>query len=125
MVTAEISAAALYFSDYFYGTGTGRGLISHTWSLSAEEHFYLLWPAALLGLSKWSFFSKPKTRHGALMVVIVAVQLARLIPGARFPVYFFYSFEAAGLDALLMGCVIAMWVKDKRPLPGFLFYRWS
>jgi peptidoglycan/LPS O-acetylase OafA/YrhL len=46
--------AATYLSDYavsFWGT---PDLLKHTWSLSVEEHFYLLWPCVLiLVLRRW------------------------------------------------------------------------
>jgi peptidoglycan/LPS O-acetylase OafA/YrhL len=49
--------AALYLSDYamaFLRESIPWHLhdaLSHTWSLSVEEHFYLLWPAVVLGLA--------------------------------------------------------------------------
>jgi peptidoglycan/LPS O-acetylase OafA/YrhL len=46
--------AAIYLSDYsvaFWGT---PDILSHTWSLSIEEHFYLLWPVVLaFAVRRW------------------------------------------------------------------------
>lgn len=39
--------SAAYLSDYAFASGSGLGGLGHTWSLSIEEHFYLLWPLAL------------------------------------------------------------------------------
>jgi peptidoglycan/LPS O-acetylase OafA/YrhL len=114
-VTAEIAAAAAYLSDY-YSAWVNQGLISHTWSLSVEEHFYLVWPAVLLCVNGW------KAKYRVMFAAIAAVQIARLVLGDRYPIYFFYSFETR-LDALLMGCALALWVKDELPLPRFLFSR--
>jgi peptidoglycan/LPS O-acetylase OafA/YrhL len=51
-VTGEIAAASFYVSDY-YADWVREGIISHTWSLSVEEQFYLLWLAALIALCRF------------------------------------------------------------------------
>jgi peptidoglycan/LPS O-acetylase OafA/YrhL len=38
-------------SDYFASTGD-PSLLTHTWSLAIEEQFYLLWPLALLAITR-------------------------------------------------------------------------
>lgn len=44
--------AALYISDYSKAFWDLPNYISHTWSLSVEEHFYILWPPVLLLLHR-------------------------------------------------------------------------
>ena len=52
MVTTEAGVVSLaYLSDLWIMAGGGLGnALVHTWSLSVEEHFYLLWPAIILAL---------------------------------------------------------------------------
>ncbi len=53
MIAACLSYSNLYFqTQEGYFTGTRVKFLLHTWSLSVEEQFYLLFPAALLALSK-------------------------------------------------------------------------
>jgi peptidoglycan/LPS O-acetylase OafA/YrhL len=116
-ITPEIGAAALYLSDYF-NAWVKEGPISHTWSLSVEEHFYLLWPIVLLTWSRTRYFVP------VIAVMIVLVQAARTALATAHPLYFFYSFEAK-IDALLLGCILAFWASNGSVLPAFLSHRLS
>jgi peptidoglycan/LPS O-acetylase OafA/YrhL len=46
----EALLAGLYLSDYSVAIWRIPEIIGHTWSLSVEEHFYLLWPLVLVPL---------------------------------------------------------------------------
>jgi len=116
-ITPEIGAAALYLSDYF-NAWVRQGPISHTWSLSVEEHFYLLWPVVLL---TWS---RSKSFVPMIATVVILVQVARFAFAAAYPLYFFYSFEAK-VDALLLGCILAIWAANGGALPAFFTRRVS
>src|SRR6202167_2318501 len=41
---SDIRGALLFYINYLHSTG----YVAHLWSLSVEEHFYLLWPCALI-----------------------------------------------------------------------------
>jgi peptidoglycan/LPS O-acetylase OafA/YrhL len=85
----------------------GLGIVAQTWSLSAEEQFYFIWPLLLLILLRVS----GKSRH----VIIVATALAVLswldgifltAKGARDPRLCFGLDDRA--DTLMIGCILAV-----------------
>jgi len=88
--------------------------IGHTWSLSVQEQFYLLWPAVLLSVGKrrglWIAFS-----------VIALCPLIRLSIWYLFPALLRYEinyrFETVA-DSIAVGCILAglqEWLKLQGP----------
>lgn len=45
---SDVLLAMLYLTDYSYSLWGAPEFLRHTWSLSVEEHFYLVWPLAML-----------------------------------------------------------------------------
>jgi peptidoglycan/LPS O-acetylase OafA/YrhL len=99
----ELSAflvAGTYTTNYL---GVNSPLLEHTWSLSLEEQFYLLWPAALLLLG---------TRKG----IKLAIWLILLSPLSRIVTYYLAPHHRAlvgtmlhsGLDSIMFGCLLAL-----------------
>ncbi|WP_050295265.1 acyltransferase family protein [Yersinia sp. 2105 StPb PI] len=107
-------------ADYFDSASILKPLL-HTWSLSVELQFYLIWPAILLLLIK---FGRKITGYG-----VVAVTIAGLIssifalkydPTGAFYLtqYRFYEFAVGGL-AFLVGR--SKFMRSKYYMPNMIF----
>lgn len=98
--------AATYTSNYL---GVDCEMLQHTWSLSLEEQFYLLWPAALLLL-------------GARKGVKLAVWVILLSPVSRVVTYYLAPHHRVllnamlhtGLDSIMFGCLLALLWRSAR-----------
>lgn len=88
----------LFFSNYVQNRGSS---FMHTWSLSVEEQFYLLWPGVLvlLGLKR--------SVYAALGLMLLAPAMRGLVDTGVIPFYSEYGFEEV-CDALATGCILAL-----------------
>ncbi|CAO5259387.1 acyltransferase family protein [Frankia sp. AgKG'84/4] len=111
----SLASSTLYLNNYFQVVkqSTGAGWLGHTWSLSLEEQFYLLWPLVLIVLCR-----RPRIVDRLPVVLLggaVAVALWRNVlvafgaQGTR--TYFALDTRA---DALLVGCALAAWLRAAR-----------
>ncbi|OHV45509.1 acyltransferase [Pseudofrankia sp. BMG5.36] len=111
----SLAASMLYVNDYsqVVSQSTGAGWLGHTWSLSLEEQFYLLWPLALLALCRRPRLARrlPMVLLGGVAAVMVwrDVLIAFGASGTR--TYFALDTRA---DALLVGCALAAWLRAAR-----------
>lgn len=118
---AEWWSSVFFFRNYLPPSWRMHGLGEYTvhyWSLAVEEHFYLLWPAALVWLGKW------RARWFAIGLALVvagwrmwdfhAHWFDRLIPGLLIG-----TRTDIRLDALLLGCVAALLLDEERVRAAF------
>ncbi len=94
--------AALYVTDYTRALLGEPEVLSYTWSLSVEEHFYLLWPLVLPIVLR---------QRRPVMVLVVAYALATIWRVANYhwlgwdPTYFRFDTRLSGL---ILGCLLAI-----------------
>jgi peptidoglycan/LPS O-acetylase OafA/YrhL len=100
--------AGLYLTDISIAFTTWPvGPLFHTWSLAVEEHYYLLWPIALLAMLRrgWT----PRQMIGAVGGVMALIYLWRLavylVGGSTG--HLLYCFDTQS-DQILAGCMLAV-----------------
>ena len=72
----------------------------HTWSLSVEECFYLLWPILFLKIKK--------NRQGVLWLIIISVPLVRFLTSVQLIPTISELSLFTRADAIAMGCILAI-----------------
>ena len=104
-----VFASGAYWMNFYSGES---GALGHTWSLSIEEQFYLVWPFLVARLP----------RRRALAFAIVGILAWPLLRFARHGYFYAPVSEEAlrctGLDTILWGAVLAMLAYG--PTPGWL-----
>jgi peptidoglycan/LPS O-acetylase OafA/YrhL len=94
-----------------YASQARPWVLGHLWSLSVEEQFYLLWPAALmLGFAR-------RRRIGWFVVAITPfLRLGFWVAG----MHEIDEYFPAVADSLIMGCLLAMYRDDLRRRAAWL-----
>lgn len=105
-------ASFFYVANWVAGEGWGLGTLAHTWSLSVEEQFYLLWPILLLVL-----FAFAVRRGRGLLLTVGAVWLLMWLLTLAAVFVFGVTFDLLNnatqfrATELLAGCLLAVLVR--------------
>lgn len=120
--TARMTIAPLlYVQNFAVQGGAEVGSLLHLWSLSIEEQFYLVWPTLLL-VALWI-----GGRRAALALAVAALAgsaFARVFLFAEgTSIYRIYLGSDTNACLLLVGCVLALLVRRRRPaVPAAAFW---
>ncbi len=103
-VLVSATMAGTYLMNFwpFVTFGHEPNLIWHTWSLAIEEHFYLLWPLAVLGLG-----TRRRVLRAALMLGAASIAAMALTRGAVPGLTLGYFMSWTRAWELLAGCALA------------------
>ena len=111
-------AAMLYVNNWqtIYASNLRATVVSHTWSLSVEEQWYLVWPLLLAGL----LFLVRGRRHllaGAVAALAVASAVwMHVLAGEVGPPRAFFGTDTRAWE-LLAGALLAVWLAKGPPAP--------
>jgi peptidoglycan/LPS O-acetylase OafA/YrhL len=102
----DVLISTLYLSDYASAFWSLPRYLRHTWSLSVEQHFYLLWPLLLLVLTKRFNRSQLAIALGALYVVFTGWRIYCDMHGDAGYMHSYYRFDTR-LSGLTVGSLMA------------------
>lgn len=86
--------SSLTYTKYFFITQHPDWETGHLWSLSVEEHFYLIWPVVFIYLKNY--------RRWFAIAIILIVPIVRLL--SDIPILHLFT----RADALMWGCLVAL-----------------
>jgi peptidoglycan/LPS O-acetylase OafA/YrhL len=120
---SEVVGSLLFFRNYQFAANPAGIFTTHFWSLSIEEHFYLLWPALFLFLGNRAALRLALA--GACLCGIwrefdstyPTSWIGRLLPGSETWIRQVRTDDR--FDGLLLGCALAILLTDPR-VSGFI-----
>jgi peptidoglycan/LPS O-acetylase OafA/YrhL len=91
----------------YFAALTGQNPLLHTWSLSIEEQFYLVWPLIVLGVLKWRRSSRALLALAIVGSVGSAVAMGFIYDGGAGLSRAYYGTDTRA-QALLIGAALAV-----------------
>jgi len=110
MVAMTLFVSNVFFARFdrsrgYFGNPSESQVLLHTWSLSVEEQFYLLFPSLLILLTRWA--KRRSVVVAALLFLSGASLLLSVWATHRTPILAFYMLFPRAWE-LLMGALLAM-----------------
>jgi peptidoglycan/LPS O-acetylase OafA/YrhL len=109
---SQTLVSAVFAQGYF--PGSGHALLSHTWSIAVEEHFYLLLPLLLLLLISRGRSGDPFRAIPGLFLILVAICFA--FRWYTLPAIIDARMTHMRIDALLAGVALGYFYHFRRSL---------
>ncbi|HQX48466.1 MAG TPA: acyltransferase family protein [Planctomycetaceae bacterium] len=112
-ISALLSTANIYFwnvAGNYWGTGAEQSPLLHTWSLSVEEQFYLVFPVILFLISR---FRVSHLKYAILIVIVLSYSVF-LVGTQLKPTATFYLLPTRVWE-LAVGCLLAVILYDRPP----------
>ena len=113
-VYSDSLVSLLYLADYGIAFFDSPDTLLHMWSLAVEEHFYLIWPVALLWLVRKS---RPGTlwRNIAILFAVGWIWRAGWVFYGQEFYQIFFRFDTR-TTGLLLGSMVAALVVERPPI---------
>lgn len=110
------AASVVYAANWVAADGGGLGALTHMWSLSVEEQFYLVWPALLVLAVAATGRRVPRLRGLVAVGVVLAWSLGALALWLGASEALVHNATPARAVELLSGALLATWARPIGPV---------
>lgn len=118
----QVVPALFYYTNYYNAVnGHPSSSLSHLWSLSVEEQFYLLWPAIFLLTLEARNYKKALIVVSLFLICIVAIWRTFAVVALGFGNAYVYNAFDTRFDNLLIGCLLAVVLRGGHFLSAISF----